>query len=185
MPEIAKRYATYEDLYTIPENAIGEIIEGDLYTHPRPARGHVWISSRLGHKIGPPYDFGDGGPGGWVILDEPEIGLGGSILVPDLTGWRKERFPREEETNWISVAPDWVCEILSPSTVQVDLIRKMPIYAESDVKYAWIIDPALKTLNAFRNESGKWIPIGSFKVDEHVQVEPFHEIAINLADLWF
>lgn len=184
MLEIAKRYAVYDDLYSIPENAIGEIIEGDLYAHPRPARRHMRIASKLGFKIGAPYEEGIEGPGGWVIGFEPEIGLGGNILVPDLAGWRKERYPEEEDTNWISVAPDWICEVLSPSTADVDMIRKMPIYAEYDVGYAWIVDPAAKLLSAYRTEAGKWFPIAKYRENDRVRVEPFPEVEINLADLW-
>jgi Uma2 family endonuclease len=184
MLEIAKRCATYEDLYSIPENAIGEIIEGDLYAHPRPARKHVWISSRLGSRVIHPYDFGEGGPGGWVILVEPEIGLGGNVLVPDLAGWKKDRFPREENTNWISVAPDWICEILSPSTAMVDMVRKMPIYAGHGVGHAWIVDPLAKTLGVFRNKAGAWDPIRIYEEAERVCAEPFDELELDMTELW-
>ncbi len=184
MAESAKRNAVYEDLYSIPESSVGEIIGGDLYAHPRPARKHTHAVSGLAQRVGPPYQYGDGGPGGWVIWFEPEIGLGGNILVPDLGGWKVERLPLEEETNWISVAPDWVCEVLSPSTATVDMIRKMPIYAEHGVEFAWIIDPALRTLEAYRNQAGKWVPIGSYHGGDCVRVEPFLEVGVNLADLW-
>jgi Uma2 family endonuclease len=184
MAELARKNATYEDLYAIPENTIGEIIDGDLYAHPRPTRKHIYAASTLGGKLAPPYQFGDRGPGGWIILVEPEIGFDGNILVPDLAGWKEERYPDEEDTNWISVAPDWVCEILSPSTAQVDKIRKMPVYAQSMVGYIWLIDPIIKTLDAFRLESGKWMLLGSHGEDDRVRMEPFEEIEINLGDLW-
>jgi Uma2 family endonuclease len=141
MPELAIKRATYDDLYKIPEHMIGEILDGELLVTPRPSPRHTSAASYLGYKIGPAYQYGEGGgPGGWIIIIEPEIGLGENILVPDLAGWRKERFPEPEEHNWISVAPDWVCEILSPDSVRTDRIKKMRIYAQHGIKHTWLID---------------------------------------------
>ena len=108
MSEPVKKRASYEDLYSIPENMTGEIIDGELLVTPRPSRNHAYAASALGSEVGPPYQFGRNGPGGWVILDEPEIRLGQDILVPDLAGWKRERFPVAEDHNWISATPDWV-----------------------------------------------------------------------------
>ncbi|MGC9193926.1 MAG: Uma2 family endonuclease [Syntrophobacteraceae bacterium] len=185
MSESAKKKATYEDLYGIPENMTGEIVDGEMIVHPRPSRKHIFAASRLDKKLGAPYEFGEGGgPGGWIILVEPEIQLGEHTLVPDLAGWRKERFPVEEETNSISVAPDWICEILSPSTYRLDKIIKMPIYATCGVGFFWLIDPINRTLDAYRLESGKWVASGSFYEDDKVRAEPFQEVEFNLGDLW-
>jgi Uma2 family endonuclease len=118
-------------------------IDGELIATSRPSRKHAVATSMLGGDILPPYQFGTGGgPGGWMILDEPEISFGPNILIPDLAAWRKERFPASEETNWISVAPDWVCEVLSPKTVGLDKVRKMPIYAQHGIAHLWLVDPA-------------------------------------------
>jgi Uma2 family endonuclease len=185
MAELAPKKATYEDLYTIPENTVGEIIDGEIIVSPRPSRKHAFTTSVLDKKIGPLYQLGEGGgPGGWIILIEPEIGLGEDILVPDLAAWTRERFPLSEETNWISVAPNWVCEILSPSTFRNDKIRKMPLYARHDVEHIWLIDPIVMTMDAFRLESGRWFLLGSYAENDNVRVEPFQEIEINLGDLW-
>lgn len=185
MAKPAKQRATYEDLFHIPENMTGEIIDGELIVTPRPSRKHVYTTSALGSEVGPPYQFGrGGGPGGWIILYEPEIGLGENILVPDLAGWRRERFPLSEETNWISVTPDWVCEVLSPSTLRVDKIRKMPLYAQSGVLHFWLIDPLARTLDVFRLESGQWVVAGLYAEDDKVRAEPFQDIAIELVNLW-
>jgi len=185
MTEPARKRAVYEDLYNIPENMTGEIINGELIVTPRPSRKHTIVTSRLGYEIGPPYDFGrGGGPGGWVILDEPEIAFGENILVPDLAGWKKERFPIEEPHNWISVAPDWVCEILSPGTAQVDRTEKMPLYAQHQVSHAWLIDPILKTLEVFRFEPGRWVVLGVYAKSARVRAEPFSEIELDLGLLW-
>lgn len=187
MSEFAKKKATYEDLYRIPDDMIGEIIDGELIVTPRPGPKHMRTASVLGGKIMPPYDFGEGGgPGGWLFLFETEILLGENTVVPDLAGWRKERFPTALEHNWISVAPDWVCEVLSPGTFRNDKVRKMPIYARHGVGYIWLIDPVAMTLDAFRLgvDSG-WFLLGSFAENDKVRAEPFHEIEINLEDLWF
>jgi Uma2 family endonuclease len=184
MSEPAKK-ATYEDLYSIPENMTGEIIEGELIVHPRPSRKHIYAASRLDKRLGPPYEFGEGGgPGGWIILVEPEIQLGEHILVPDLAGWRRQRFPVEEETNWISVAPDWVCEILSPSTYRLDKIKKMPIYADHGVGYLWLMDPVAMNMDVFTLGGGQWVLSGSFAENDKVRAAPFQEVEIDLGDLW-
>ena len=149
MSQPAAKRAVYEDLYKIPEDSIGEIIDGELIVTPRPSRRHVIAASYLGSEVIPPYCRGrGGGPGGWIILIEPEIGLGESILVPDLAGWKRERFPDAEVTNWISAVPDWVCEVLSPDTARNDKIKKMRVYAGHEVPYAWLLDPFLLTLES-------------------------------------
>lgn len=185
MSEPAKRKATYEDLFSIPENTTGEIINGELIVTPRPSRKHTYASSALDKKIGPPYQFGEGGgPGGWIIIVEPEMGLGEHILVPDLAGWKKERFPGEEPHNWISTAPDWVCEVLSPGSMRIDKMEKMPLYARHGVPYLWLIDPIAKTLDVFRLKDGEWTVAGLYVEDAKVRAEPFTEIEIELNALW-
>ena len=185
MADPAKKRAAYEDLYTIPEHMTGEIIDGELIVTPRPSRKHAFASTALGTKVVAPYQFGEGGgPGGWIILIEPEIRLSEDIIVPDLAGWRIERFPVEEPHNWISAVPDWVCEVLSPGTVRKDKIRKMPIYARHEVHHAWLIDPIEKTIEIFRLESGKWVVAGFHGENDKVRAEPFQEIEIDLTNLW-
>jgi len=185
MAEAARTKKSYADLFDLPENVIGEIIDGEIIATPRPSRKHVSAGSSLGYQIGPRYQFGEsGGPGGWLILIEPEVGLGDDIIVPDLAGWRKERFPIEEPHNWISISPDWICEILSPSTVRIDKIRKMPLYALHGVPFLWLLDPSNKTLEVFRLESGRWLVLGTFAENDRVCAEPFLEAEIDLGNLW-
>ncbi|MGO9313315.1 MAG: Uma2 family endonuclease [Syntrophobacteraceae bacterium] len=158
MAEMSKKMATYEDLYGVPDNMIGEIIGGELIVTPRPSRRHGYTTFALGNEIGPSYQFGrSGGHGGWVFIFEPEIGLEGHVLVADLAGWKEERYPDEESHNWISVAPDWICEVLSPNTLKIDKMEKMPIYARHGVPYLWLIDPIAKTLDVYRLKAGEWI----------------------------
>jgi len=187
MSEPAKKEAVYEDLYDLPENMTGEIIDGELIVTPRPAPKHVYTTSVLDKKIGSPYQFGEsGGPGGWIILVEPEIKFAEECnpIVPDLAGWKAERFPKAIETNWISVAPDWVCEMLSPRTRKYDRMKKMPKYARFEVQYAWLIDPSNRTLEVFQLRQGEWVVTGFYEEDDKVRAEPFTEIEIDLSSLW-
>jgi Uma2 family endonuclease len=139
----------------------------------------------LGNEVGPPYQFGRGsGPGGWIILDEPEISFSEDILVPDLAGWRRERFPVREDHNWISTVPDWVCEVLSLSTVRKDKIKKMPIYGQHGVPFLWVLDPFARTLEVFSLEGGRWMLAGLYAEDDKVRAQPFQELEIELCNLW-
>jgi Uma2 family endonuclease len=186
MPEPAKKMATYQDLCNVPENMTAEIIDGELFATPRPARRHIDAASSLGAELIPPYRFGrGGGPGGWIIYDEPEIHLGSdNVFVPDLAGWRKERLSTPPAEHRFSIPPDWVCEILSPSTASRDRINKMRVYARHEVKYAWIIDPTAKSLEVFKLESGRWVLLEGYMENDKVRAEPFQEVEIDLANFW-
>lgn len=176
--------ARYEDLFDLPEHLVGEIINGRLVTHPRPAPRHARAYSSLGEELMGPYDKGRNGPGGWWILDEPEIHLAGDILVPDLAGWRRERMPQLPETAWFDLAPDWACEILSPATARVDRTEKMPIYASWGVTHLWLVDPDLRTLEVYVNRDGRWLLLATLSEDAHVCQPPFDAITFGLAALW-
>jgi len=176
--------ATYQDVIDAPEHRVAEIIDGTLYTHPRPAPRHATATSVLGNKLGPAFHGGDGGPGGWRILDEPELHLGEEILVPDLAGWRRERMPDLPDIAYFALAPDWACEVLSASTRKVDLLRKRPIYAREGVPYLWLVDPVDRTLEAFELHEGQWLLIAAAQDNESVSVRPFDAITFNLGDLW-
>ena len=115
---------------------------------------------------------------------EPEIKFGEDLLVPDLAGWKRERFPESEEQNWISVAPDWVCEILSPNTVRTDRMHKMSIYARHGVPHAWLVDPIQMLLEVFKLESGRWVVFGVYAETDKLRAEPFPEVEIDVASLW-
>ncbi len=188
MPEPVKRPACHQDLFDLPENLVGEIIAGELHTHPRPAPKHARAYSALGGQIGNPFDFGGGGPGGWWILDEPELHLDDDILVPDLAGWQRERMPALPETAWFELPPDWVCEILSPSTARLDRVVKMPLYAGHGVGHLWLVDPELQTLEVYRldrsQETPHWLLLESLEGDAPVRQPPFDAIEFSLGSLW-
>ena len=176
--------ATYQDVLDAPAHQVAEIVDATLYTHPRPAPPHALASSALGSDLSNPFHFGRGGPGGWWILFEPELHLGEDILVPDLAGWRRESMPELPDTAYFTLAPDWVCEVLSASTRKLDLIGKRPIYAREGVKHLWLVEPMDRTLEAFELRDGQWVLIASAKDDEPVSIPPFDAITFNLGDLW-
>jgi Uma2 family endonuclease len=184
MGDPPKRSATYEDLRAVPEHLVAEIINGVLVTMPRPASRHAWASSSLGGELHGPFMRGKDGPGGWILLDEPELHLHGDVLVPDLAGWRRERMPELPDATAFELAPDWICEVLSPSITGIDRAEKMPIYARERVAYAWLVDPIAKTLEACRLENGRWVLLGTWRDDTIVRVEPFEAFELELAGLW-
>ena len=176
--------ATYQDVLDAPAHQVAEIVAGTLHTHPRPAPLHTIAASHLGDELTSPFGKGRGGPGGWWILDEPELHLGEDILVPDLAGWRRERMPEPPDTAYFTLAPDWACEVLSPSTRRLDLHEKRPAYAREGVAYLWFIEPTDRTLEAFELRDGQWVLIACAKDDEPVSVRPFDAITFSLGDLW-
>jgi Uma2 family endonuclease len=178
------RRATYEDLLAVPEHLVAEIIHGVLVTMPRPAARHAWASSALGGELHGPFTRGKGGPGGWILLDEPELHLHGDVLVPDLAGWRRERMPELPDAAAFELAPDWVCEVLSPSTTATDRAEKMPIYARERVEYLWLVDPIARTLEAFQLDKDRWSLFGTWRDDARVRAQPFTELELELGGLW-
>jgi len=163
---------------------IGEILHGQLITQPRPAPRHALVSSMVGGELINPYHQGRGGPGGWWILFEPELHLGRDVLVPDLAGWRRERLPVFPEEAYFTLAPDWVCEVLSPGTARTDRVVKMPIYAEQGIGWLWLVDPDQRTLEVFRLHDGHWLMENAWQQDDAVNAPPFAEHRFSLADLW-
>lgn len=182
----AQRRATYEDLLKVPDILIAEILDGELITSPRPASPHARVTSVLIQDVGP-FDRrtgGLGGPGSWWILFEPELHLEADILVPDLAGWRRERMPVLRDVPYFEQAPDWVCEVVSPSTGRIDRVRKMPIYAREQVGHIWLVDPLQRTLEVYRLEERHWIVAGTHGDNEIVRAEPFDAIELDMSRWW-
>ncbi len=184
MADPATRRATYEDLLMVPQHLVAEIINGDLITSLRPAALHARAASSLGGELYGPFDRGKGGPGGWIILDEPELHLSGDVLVPDLAGWRRERMPEMPETAAFELSPDWVCEVLSPSTASMDRSSKLPLNLRESVSHVWLVEPHLKTLEAFRKDGAFYRLLGVWHGSARIQVEPFEALELELAALW-
>ena len=184
MSEAAKRRATYEDILAAPPHLVAELIHGTLVTSPRPAVPHAHAASVLGMDLGSPFQRGRGGPGGWWIVYEPELHLGADVLVPDLAGWRRERLPAPPDAPYFELAPDWLCEVLSPSTEAHDRTDKLAIYAEAGVAWCWLVNPRLHTLEVLKREQGKWTLHASHRGDAGVRAPPFEAIELALGDLW-
>jgi len=180
-----KHVVTYEDVVNAPDGMVAELIDGELHLQPRPAKPHAAAATALGEELGPPFKRGRGGPGGWIILYEPEIHFGANVLVPDLAGWRRERMPvMTTEEAYFTLAPDWACEVLSPSTLVKDRARKLPIYAAHGVAHVWLIDPVQRLLEVLRLEGGRYSIASTHAGAERVRAEPFDAIELDLAVLW-
>jgi Uma2 family endonuclease len=185
MPALPEpKRATYADIVALPENVVGELIHGDLVVSPRPASPHAFASSVVGGDLTAPFHRGRGGPGGWWILDEPELHLGDDVLVPDLAGWRRERMPIFPSEAFFTLAPDWICEILSPRSGRIDRMRKLPIYLEHEVTWAWLVDPLEKTLEVFERDGNRWTVAGLHGGDKTIRAVPFDAIEIEMGGWW-
>ena len=189
MQETVKRRATYADLEAVPEHLVAEILHGRLVTHPQPTGEHGEVHFSLGLLIGAVYRQGIGTRGGWRFINEPELHFNGDVAVPELAGWRIERLPVPPAPDplkpvKIRLAPDWVCEVLSPSTEKYDRGDKRDIYAEGGVRYLWLVDPRIETLEAFEFISRRWTLIGTYQTDAVFRAAPFEDLEINLGQLW-
>ena len=185
MSDAARKIPTYEDVLAAPPHMVAEILLGQLHLSPRPARRHGRAASILGMDLGGAFERGRDGPGGWVIFDLPELHLGNDIVVPDLGGWKKERFPvAESEEAFFTTSPDWVCEVLSKSTARYDRTDKLTIYARENIPFVWLVDPVIRTLEVLTLEKERWVLHGIFKDDEIVKAPPFEAVGLELGALW-
>ena len=184
MSKETKRPATYADIEALPENMVGQIIDGELIAMPRPASPHAVAHSVLGGLLVSAFQVGQGGPGGRWIVYEPELHFGQDVLVPDIAGWRRERMPQMRRVPYFTLAPDWVCEVLSPSTATLDRKRKREIYAREGVEYVWLVDPKSRTLEVFWRQDAQWLPRGTYSGEQRVRAEPFEAVELNLGALW-
>lgn len=184
MASPAKRRATYESLLQVPDHRVAEIVDGDLHVSPRPASRHALAASVLGADLIPPFHHGRGGQGGWWILFEPELHFDDDVLVPDLAGWRRQRMPEFPDTAAFSLAPDWVCEVVSPSTERLDRAKKMPLYAREKVSNLWLLNPLSRTLEVYRLADGRWLLLATHEGAARIRAEPFDAVELDLAPLW-
>jgi Uma2 family endonuclease len=180
----ARKRATYADVLAAPEHMVAEIIDGDLRLSPRPALPHAAAATALSGELVQPFKRGHGGPGGSIILIEPEVHLGEDVLVPDLGGWRRERLATLGNEPFIAIAPNWVCEVLSPSTAKMDRADKLAIYVREGVEHVWLVDPLLRTLEILSANDGGWRLVGVHRDDARVRAVPFDAIELDLAILW-
>ena len=181
----ALKPATYEDLLAVPDHLVAEIVYGMLYTSPRPAPRHTNASSVLGAELNIRWQRGRGGPGGWWILFEPELHLGENVLVPDIAGWRKTALPAlPTDIAYFETAPEWICEVLSPSTARLDRGPKLEIYATAGVKWAWLVDPVLKMIEVYQLVDGRWVRHAVATDDAEATLPPFEAVPLDISELW-
>lgn len=186
MADAVKKVVSYADVIAVPDSKVAEVVDNKLYASPRPAPRHARAMSVLGGELMGPFDRGRGGPGGWIILDEPELHFEAplEVLVPDLAGWRRERMPELPETSYFTLAPDWVCEVLSPSTQLLDRSKKLPVYHREHVHHAWLIDPLARTLEIYAWRSEGYLLVATHGADTICRAEPFEAIELELRALW-
>lgn len=180
----ARRPATYDDLLSVPDHLVAEILDGDLHVSPRPSVAHTIATTSLSGLVVGPFDHGRGGPGGWWILAEPELRLAADVVVPDLAGWRRARLAEMPRGAFLSVAPDWVCETVSPTTERIDRGKKLAIYARESVSHIWLVNPLSETLEVYRLEQGRWLLLTTHAGDVSARIEPFDAIELETWRLW-
>jgi hypothetical protein len=163
---------------------VGEILAGELHVTPRPAAAHAAAAFGVGLEVGVPFQRGRGGPGGWLFLAEPELHLADDIVVPDLAGWPRERLPEVPDAAFLTLAPDWVCEIASPSTQRLDRGVKMDIYLREGVGHVWLLDPIERFVEVFRRQDDTWVRVGTWTGETPARIEPFDAVEIDLTAVW-
>ncbi len=184
LPVVPKSFEElWRDLLAVPEGHVGEIVAGNIVTHPRPNDPHALAQTELGGELHGPFRRGLGGPGGWIFRVEPRIRFGEEMRVPDLAAWRAERFVAQPRGP-LTVVPDWSCEVLSPSTAAFDRAEKLPLYAAHGVGHLWLIDPVAQVLEVYRLEHGAWLVVGAYSADAKVRAEPFDAIELDLVNVW-
>jgi Uma2 family endonuclease len=188
MSDAAPRMATYDDLVNLPEDVRAEIHDGVVITTPAPLPKHSRAQRALGHFVGGPFDddHGHGGPGGWWIFVEVDVQLGvHDVVRPDVAGWRRERLRNPGDQRPITSVPDWVCEVLSPSTAVHDRITKRNLYARSGIHHYWLVDVDARTLEAFELDAQRWVLLGTYGDDAVVSIPPFESIELAVGRLFF
>jgi Uma2 family endonuclease len=185
MTKPSPRVPTLADLDALPAGIVGEIIEGVLYTMTKPRAPHQRTTRTIGGRVGDPFDHGRGGPGGWWILTDPGIELPNTPeIAPDVAGWRRERMPTLPVNESIRVVPEWVCEILSPTTRRHDMLRKQPYYAKVGVPFLWLVDLDARVLTTYLLEGNAWRVSGTYSDETEARIEPFDAVPLNVADWW-
>ena len=182
-----RKPVAYDDLLRVPEHLVAEIVGGELVTSPRPATPHARAAIVMGRDLGNGFDGppgGDDAPGGWWVLIEPELHFGADVLVPDLAGWRRARLPKIPNVAALTLAPDWVCEVLSPTTMRLDRTRKMQVYAREGVAHLWFLDPLAHLLETYRLDGEHWVVAATFEGDDAIRAEPFDALQLTMRRWW-
>lgn len=181
--------ATFVDYAAVPEHRDATLINGVLHVMPKPALAHIHVKSELGSELSGSFSRGQIDLRRWRILFRSEVHFGSAgnvdIVAPDIAGWRIERMPVLPRLAYFTVAPDWICEVLSPSTEKLDRIDKMLVYAREGVKHVWLVHPLRQTIEAFALTPEKlWLSIGLHAGNVRVRIPPFEAIELDLGPLW-
>ncbi|HEX5661708.1 MAG TPA: Uma2 family endonuclease [Polyangiales bacterium] len=185
---MAIKLATYADLVALPDDVRAEVVAGRLVVSPPPMPEHGRAQRTLGSFVGGPYDDDDGrgGPGGWWLMAEVDVQLSvHDVVRPDVSGWRRERLPKPQRERPISLAPDWICEVISPSNAKHDLVTKRELYARFGVPYYWLIEPERRVLTALTLRDGLWLELGVYDDSAKVRIEPFPAVELEVGRLFF
>lgn len=180
----ARRAPTPADVHAVPAPLVGELVAGELYASPRPSPRHARVAGRVVQHLGAFDREVDEPPGGWVLLPEPELHLGTDVLVPDLAGWRRSRLSTLPDTAALELAPDWILEVLAPSTARLDRLTKMDAYRRHRVEWAWLADRSAQTVEAYTLSSGLWLQLGVWGGDELPHIPPFDAVPLDLTRWW-
>jgi Uma2 family endonuclease len=184
-PHLAPRPPTYADLRALPAHVVGEILDGELIVSPRPASAHAYAAGKIHRDTDGSFGSdGPGGPGGWWILFEPELHVDAEVVVPDVAGWRRESMPAFPDVAFFTQAPDWACEVASPSTVRVDRLHKMSFYGRVGTRHVWLVDPVAQTVECYRREGERWVVAALVGGRQRVRLEPFEAAELDLAAWW-
>ncbi|MCG8555662.1 MAG: Uma2 family endonuclease [Proteobacteria bacterium] len=187
MSDPAQRLATYADLLDLPDEQRAEVLAGRIATAPAPLPRHSKVQGAARRFLGGPFDDDDGrgGPGGWWIFVEVDVQLTPHDVVrPDLAGWRRERLQSPGSMRPITVAPDWVCEVVSRSTASRDRVTKRTLYARAGIAHYWIIDPDARVLEALQLENRAWIETGAYDDTSTARIPPFEAIELEVGRLF-
>lgn len=185
MADPLRRPAGWAEILAAPEGMEAEVIAGELWTHPRPRPEHGRVQHLLGGAVGFPFDLGRGGPGGWWLINEPDISFGPQDIVnPDVAGWRRERVPEFHRERPIAIRPDWACELLSPSTARRDRHEKSNLYLHYDVSWYWLVDTDARLLQAFEAHEGRWVLLGTWGETDLARIPPFDAVDLIVGDLF-
>jgi Uma2 family endonuclease len=186
-----RKRATYADLEAVPPHLVAELVDGELYVSRRGALLHAHATGSLYSQLAGLFDQGKSGPGGWLLLFRPELHLSEDVLVPDIAGWRRERMPKLPHGVGVTLAPDWVCEVIPPSTAVLDreksvldLQKKMKVYARENMRHLWRVDPLRQELEVYGLEGGRWEQQGTHTGRAQVRAEPFTPLLLELGELW-
>jgi Uma2 family endonuclease len=185
-PNTARKLATIDDLLALPEDARAELIDGVIVPKEAARTRHNYSQAALIEELRGPFQRGRGGPGGWWILPEQMVRISEHRSArADLAGWRHERLASPPwDDRVIDVAPDWVCEILSPSNEGHDRITKADYYTTIGVPYYWLVNPSERILEAYELRDRLWVRTGAYGDTAVARIAPFEAIELDVGALF-